>query len=94
MDIGFIWDTDKYREVQRKHRVQFYEVVSAFDDPNGSGYMDLGGPAGRWTWIGATAGNRILAVIYSDEDLPIYRLITAFEAGRELLDEYYRRSGI
>ena len=94
MDIGFIWDNDKYREVQRKHRVQFYEVVSAFDDLNGYGYMDLDGHSGRWTWVGTTAGNRILAIIYSDEDLPIYRLITAFEAGRELLDEYYRRAEI
>lgn len=94
MDIGFVWDTDKYREVQRKHRVQFYEVVSAFDDPNGCGYMDLEGPAGRWTWIGATTGNRILAIIYSDEDLPIYRLITSFDASGRSLDEYYRRSGI
>ncbi len=35
MDIGFIWDADKYAEVQSKHNVQFYEVVSAFDDHHG-----------------------------------------------------------
>lgn len=35
MDIGFIWDGDKYQEVKEKHQVQFYEAVSAFDDPSG-----------------------------------------------------------
>ena len=33
MDIGFVWDENKYREVQEKHEVQFYEAVAAFDDP-------------------------------------------------------------
>ena len=91
MDIGFIWDSEKYREVQRRHQVQFHEVVSAFDDPNGYGYMYLEGPAGRWTWIGATAGMRILAIIYTEEDLPLYRLITAFDAAGRSVDEYYER---
>ena len=91
MDIGFIWDSEKYREVQRRHQVQFHEVVSAFDDPNGYGYMDLEGLAGRWTWIGATAGMRILAIIYTEEDLPLYRLITAFDAAGRSVDEYYER---
>ena len=94
MDIGFIWDNDKYLEVQRKHHVRFHEVVSAFDDPKGYEVMEPTGQSGRWMWLGATAGNRILAIIYSDEDLPIYRLITAFEARKELLDEYYRRDGV
>ncbi|MCY4364288.1 MAG: BrnT family toxin [Gammaproteobacteria bacterium] len=94
MDIGFIWDNDKYREVQRKHRVQFYEVVSAFDDPNGFGHMGLQGHTERWTWIGSTTGMRILAIIYTEEDLPLYRLITAFDAGERLLNDYYRRSRI
>ena len=94
MDIGFIWDTNKYQEVQRKHNVQFYEVVSAFDDPNGYEITDPTGHEDRRMWIGTTASGRVLAIIFSDEDLPIYRLITAFDAERRLLHEYYRRSGI
>jgi len=35
MDIGFVWDETKYQEVRQKHHLQFYEVVSAFDAPNG-----------------------------------------------------------
>ena len=95
MDIGFIWDEDKYQEVRRKHNVQFYEVVSAFDDPNGYDIPDPAGHEDRWMWVGITTGGRVLAIIFSQEDLQIYRLITAFDAGRRLRDEYdRRRSGI
>ena len=95
MDIGFLWDEDKYQGVQTRHGVQFYEVVSAFDDPSGYEIDDPTGHEDRRMWIGMTAGGRILAIVFSDEELPIYRLITAFDAERRLLDEYdRRRSGI
>lgn len=32
MDIGFLWDEDKYELVRREHDVAFHEVVSCFDD--------------------------------------------------------------
>jgi uncharacterized DUF497 family protein len=35
MDIGFVWDQTKYQKVVKDHGVHFYEVVAAFDDPNG-----------------------------------------------------------
>ena len=91
MDIGFIWAEDKYKEVQSKHGVQFYEVVSAFDDPHGYEIDDPAGHEDRRLWIGITVGGRVLAIVFSEEDLPLYRLITAFDAGRRLSDEYYRR---
>ncbi len=94
MDIGFLWDADKFKEVERKHGVQFHEVVSAFDDPNG---YEIPAPTGhddRWMLVGKTVDNRLLAVVYSDEELPVYRLITAFDAERRLVDEYYKGSGI
>ncbi len=94
MDIGFIWDEDKYKEVQRKHGVQFHEVVFAFDDPNGYEIPDPAGHDDRWMLVGKTVNNRVLAIVFSDEDLPICRLITAFDAERRLVDEYYRRRGI
>lgn len=94
MDIGFIWDEDKYREVQRKHNVKFYEVVSAFDDQGGYEISDPAGHEDRWMLVGATANGRVLAVIYSEADLPLYRLITAFDAEGRFLNEYYNRSGI
>ena len=94
MDIGFVWDENKYREVQKKHQVQFYEAVSAFDDPNGFEVSDLSGYEDRSRWIGATTAGRVLVVVYSDEDVPLLRLITAFDAIGSLRDEYYRRRGI
>ena len=94
MDIGFLWDADKYKEVKRKHGVQFYEMVSAFEDSNGYEIPDPAGHEERRLLVGITAGGRVLAVVYSEEDLPLYRLITAFDAGRSLVDEYYKGSGI
>ena len=45
----------------------------------------------RWVWIGATAAGWVLTVAYSDEDFPLYRLITAFDTDGSRLDEYYHR---
>jgi len=44
--------------------------------------MDVGGQA---------VTKRILAVIYSEDEVPLYRLITAFEAEGRWLDEYHRQ---
>ena len=92
MDIGFVWDADKYQEVQRKHNVQFYEVVSAFDDPNVQVLPDPQGHEDRWMLVGKTVSGRILSVICSDEEAPLQRLITAFDASGEVLHEYYEGS--
>ena len=94
MDIGFIWDENKYKVVQKKHKVQFYEVVSAFDDSKGYEVPDPAGHEDRWMWVGQTVHGRILAVIYSEEDLPLYRIITSFDAERKWIDEYHNRQGI
>lgn len=94
MDIGFVWDEDKYREVQEKHNLWFFEVVSAFDDSSGYEVPDPAGHEDRWMWVGRTAQGRLLAVIHSEEDLPLYRLITAFDAEGRWLNEYYERQGI
>ncbi len=94
MDIGFIWDEDKYQKVQEEHRVQFYEAVSAFDDPDGYEAADPAGHEDRWIRIGATASGRVLAIVCSEEDLPLYRFITAFDAEGRLLNEYYTRDRI
>ena len=94
MDIGFIWDEDKYKEVQRRHGVQFYEVVSAFYDLKWIRNRQPSGYEDRWMWIGKTVDNRVLAIIFFEEDLPLYRLITAFDAERRLVDKYYRRRAI
>ena len=94
MDIGFVWDEKKYQAVLKKHNIRFYEVVSAFDDPNGYETLSPTGHGDRWMWIGQSVSGRILAVVYSEEDLPLYRLITAFDAEGRWLNEYQPRQGI
>ncbi|MBC8180689.1 BrnT family toxin [candidate division KSB1 bacterium] len=91
MDIGFVWDERKYDSVKQKHKVQFFEVVAAFDDPNGYEVNDPTKHEDRWLWIGKTPCDRILAIIYSEQDLPLYRIITAFEAEGRWIDEYYKK---
>ncbi len=91
MDIGFVWDETKYQAAIEKHNIRFHEVVSAFDDPLGYETLDPSGYEERWVWVGQTHGARILAIVYSEEELPLYRIITAFDAVRRWLDEYYQR---
>jgi len=91
MDIGFVWDETKYQAVRKTNNVQFYEVVSAFNGPNGFEAPDPSGYTDRWLWVGQTHENRVLSIIYSEEDLPLYRIITAFEAEGRWLHEYQRR---
>jgi uncharacterized DUF497 family protein len=90
MDIGFVWDEIKYQAVVKKHHVHFYEVVAAFDDPHGYDSIDPNGHEDRWFWIGRTPWDRLLYIVYSDQELPLYRIITAFDAEGRWIDEYYK----
>ena len=91
MDIGFIWDDTKYKAVVKKHKVLFFEVVAAFDDPNGYEVTDPANHEDRWLWIGKTPWDRFLAIVYSEQDLPLYRIITAFDAQGRWINEYYKK---
>ena len=91
MDIGFVWDETKYNRVIKEHGVQFYEVVAAFDDPNGFESQSLVEHEERWMWIWKTPWDRLLVIVYTDEDLPSLRIITAYDAEGKLIDEYYQR---
>ena len=68
MDFGFVWDESKYRKVVKKHDVRFYEVVAAFDDQDGYEMVDPNGFEDRWLWVGRTPWNRVLIIIYSEEE--------------------------
>jgi uncharacterized DUF497 family protein len=94
MDIGFVWDEQKYQQVVDDHQVRFYEVVAAFEDPNGYEVPDPAGHADRWMWVGHSVDERVLVVIYSEEELPLYRMITAFDAEGRWLDAYDQRTGL
>lgn len=92
MDTGYVWDEDKYQKVLKKHGVMFHEVVDVLEDPNGFEQPDeVQWAEERWLWVGQTSTGRILLVVYSEEDLPLYRIITAFEAEGRWVNEYKQR---
>ncbi len=92
MDIGFVWDETKYRKVLAEHNVKFYEVVAAFDDPNA---YEIPNPADshedRWWMVARTPWGRLLVIVLTDQDVPLHRVVTAFDAEREWQDKYYGR---
>lgn len=88
MDVGFLWDEDKYELVRREHNVAFHEVVSCFDDERVLEVDDPQGHPDRFMLVAETAARRVLQVVVSEQDLPIYRIITAFDAAKAWLDEY------
>jgi hypothetical protein len=53
-----------------------------YETPDPAGHDD------RVLLVGRAASDRVLVVVFSEEDLPLYRIITAFEAGGRWLDEY------
>jgi len=91
MDIGFVWDETKYKNGLKEHNVKFYEVVSAFDDPNGYEVADPAKHEDRWLWVGRTPWDRLLIIVYTEQNLPLYRIITAFDAKGRWVDEYYQK---
>ncbi len=94
MDVGFVWDETKYQKVLADHRVRFYEVVASLDDFQGLEFPDPAGHEDRWLWVGKTPWERLLVVIYSEQDFPVYRIITAFDAKGRWIDEYDRRERV
>lgn len=93
MDIGFVWDEAKYEKVVSEHNVKFYEVVAAFDDPAGFETPSQDRHEDRWIWLGRTPWDRLLVVVYTEQDSPLLRIITAYDAEGRLVNEYYRRRG-
>ncbi len=91
MDIGYVWDETKYQTVVKDHNVKFSEVVAAFEDPAGFEAIDPTEHEERWRWIGRTPLGRVLMIVFTDEDSPLCRIITAFDAEGRWIDEYYGR---
>ncbi len=91
MDIGYVWDEAKYKKALSEYDVKFHEVVAAFEDPNGFEEASLLEHEDRWLWAGKTPWDRLLIVVFTDQDLPLYRIITAYDANEKWVEEYYAR---
>jgi uncharacterized DUF497 family protein len=88
MDIGYVWDEAKYALVQEKHGVPFAEVVDVMESLEAMHDHDPQDNPGRYMAVGETKVGRLLQVIYTDEDWPLYRIVTAFPASKEWEDEF------
>ena len=86
-DIGYIWNQKKYDKICQKRGIYFYEVVSALENED---FIETPHEfhEDRFLIIAYTKTNRLLVIVVSEEALPIYRIITAYEAEGELLNEY------
>ena len=92
MDIGFVRDETKYRKVVKEHDVRFYEVMAAFDDPAGfEAPDDSVFHEDRLIWVGKTLRDRLLIVVYTEQDLPLFRIVTAYYAEGSWVNDYYGR---
>jgi uncharacterized DUF497 family protein len=81
MDIGYVWDELKLEETNSKHGVSFAEVVDVLE-----GRYVVGADRvhhERLIAIGSTNAGRILTIVFTEEDSPLTRIVTAFEASRE-----------
>ncbi len=91
-DEGYIWDSDKLERVRAKHDVEMLEAIEAELDPHSMTLEDPQGNWDRYMIVGQTSSGRILQVICTDEDTPLVRFITAFEAGEHWRRSYEQRS--
>lgn len=88
MDVGFLWDEEKEAAVQEKHNVNLEQAVEALVDPHHLYEEDPQQNWGRFMIVGKTRAGRILQVIVSDEELPVMRLVTAFDAEKQWRQRY------
>ncbi len=88
MDIGYVWSESKYEAVQKKHGLTFGEVVDVFEDSRTLYEADPQGNPERMMAVGATRQGRVLQVIFTYEDAPLVRIVTAFVASKEWTDEF------
>ncbi len=91
MDIGFLWDENKEALVQEKHNVNLEQAVEALIDPHHLYEQDPQYHYSRFMIVGQTREGRILQVIVSDEEIPVMRLITAFDAEPKWRTKYEQR---
>jgi uncharacterized DUF497 family protein len=91
MDVGYVWDEAKYQRVQEKHAVCFDEVVAVFEDEHELYLPDPQEHLGREMVVGKTRQGRILQSIFTYEDAPLIRIVTAFDASDGWRDKYVQK---
>jgi len=79
--VTFQWDPNKARTNLRKHRVDFADAATVFDDPQALTRDDPDPPEERFVTLGLDALGRLLVVCWSSRD-DEFRIISARRANR------------
>ena len=90
MDTGYLWDEKKRAEVLAKHSITYSQAVQACEDQNHLLQEDPQGNPDRFMIVGRTEAGRLMQVICAEEDLPLIRFITAFDAEAFWRNSYER----
>ena len=86
--VSFEWDRSKAEANARKHRIQFADAVSVFDDGSAVTIPDEDSEdEERWVTIGRDAFGQLLVVVYTWRG-PDIRVISARKANRREQNEY------
>ena len=82
--MRFVWDDEKNRRNQAKHKVSFETAALVFEDPNAlgiaSGYVE---DEERWQTLGLVGGIVVLLVthtVYEENGEEVIRIISARKA--------------
>jgi uncharacterized protein len=87
--VRFEWDERKARANLRKHRVDFADAATIFEDDLAVTMVDEDSEEDRYVTIGMDAVGRVLVVAYTIRDRRI-RIISARRAAKRELIDYQR----
>ncbi len=87
--MRFEWDERKARANLRKHRVDFADAATIFEDDLAVTMVDEDSEEDRYVTIGMDAVGRVLVVAYTIRDRRI-RIISARRAAKRELIDYER----
>lgn len=85
--VTFQWDPDKARANLRKHRVDFADAATVFEDPRALTRDDPHPREERFVTLGLDALGRLLVICWALRDEE-YRIISARRANRAETRQY------
>jgi hypothetical protein len=86
--VGFEWDTKKAKSNLNKHKIDFADAATVFDDDLAITIPDEHPDEERFVTIGMDALARVLVVVYTWRDDETIRIISARKATPQEREEY------
>ena len=91
-ELHFCWDNRKAEGNLDKHRVSFESATYVFDDPMRLERSDSFAEGEYRTIVIGKAGNALVAVVYSEMENSLYRIISARRATAAERNDYEQDS--